>query len=105
MIPLTPGFLIAAATSFDGLRDCEGSNFSRIVARLVTPLLNERAHMSAAFVFHTGFWSHFDPTANSSSWPLPPVANCKRLGEFATRYRILEEEPMEGDIFLLFDVA
>jgi hypothetical protein len=102
MIPLTPRSLVAAANSFGDVRV---PNFARIIARLLARLPAQEHDVSAAFVLHAGYWSHFDYVSHESSWPLPMVANCRRLGEFARRHGILVDEPAEGDVFLAFDLA
>ena len=103
MIPLTPGFLIAAASSFDGLHEEGGNNRGLMIEKFLRAAGVEAGEpWCAAFVHHVGYWSHFDAAAMKSSWPLPATGSCWYLGEFAKRNQVLLEEPREGDVFLLF---
>lgn len=103
MIPLTPGFLVAAATSFEGLQEEGGNNRGLMIERFLRGVGLEKGNpWCAAFVHHVGYWSHFDPRLGASSWPLPATASCYMLGDFARRERVLEKTPVDGDVFLLF---
>ena len=103
MIPLTPGFLIAAATSFEGLREEGGNNRGLMIERFLRGVgLHEGQPWCAAFVHHVGYWSHYDPRTGKSSWPLPATASCYMLGAFARRENVLEKVPVDGDVFLIF---
>ena len=85
MIPLTPSFLIAAATSL--VRD---------------PEEGATGCAAAAFVHHVGYMSHFQYGAERSSWPLPSTASCAALAQYASNEDVLREEPAPGDVFLLW---
>ena len=103
MIPLTPGFLIAAATSFEGLHEEGGNNRGLMIDRFLRDVGLSAGHpWCAAFVHHVGYWSHFDPRTGSSSWPLPATASCYMLGVFAKEQKVIEEQPVDGDVFLIF---
>lgn len=103
MIPLSPRFLIAAATSFDGLREQGGNNRGLMVERFLASVGQSAGQpWCAAFVYHVGFWSHFDYRSRTSSWPLPATASCWVLGDFAQKRDVLEDEPAEGDVFLVW---
>jgi hypothetical protein len=103
LIPLSPRFLIAAATSFDGLREENGNNRGLMVERFLTGVGQAAGQpWCAAFVYHVGFWSHFDFRSRTSSWPLPATASCWVLGDYANRRGVLTDEPMEGDVFLVW---
>lgn len=103
MIPLTPGFLVAAATSFDGLREEGGNNCGLMIERFLKAVSQPKGQpWCAAFVHHVGYWSHYDPRRGESSWPLPATASCYMLGDFARREKVLEKVPVDGDVFLLF---
>jgi len=102
VIPLTPGFLIAAAEAFVGLRE-EGDNRGLMIELFLKGVNQPPGQpWCAAFVHHVGQRSHFDPVASKSSWPLPNTASCYMLGVFAKQKQILVEEPLEGDVFLLW---
>jgi hypothetical protein len=103
MIPLTPAFLIAAATSFVGLRE-EGSDNRGLMIDLFLKGVGQPVGQPwcAAFVHHVGYWSHYDFDANASSWPLPATASCYVLGDTAREKEVLRHEPMAGDVFLLW---
>lgn len=61
---------------------------------------------SAAFVHHTGYWSHFDYRAGTSVWPLPETGSCTELAAFAAEHFVLAaDEPDPGDIYLLWSPA
>ena len=103
MIPLTPRLLIAAATSFDGLREENGNNRGLMVERFLAGVGQAAGQpWCAAFVYHVGFWSHYDHAGRRSSWPLPATASCWVLGDFANKRQVLMDEPMEGDVFLVW---
>jgi hypothetical protein len=103
MIPLTPGRLIAAATSFDGLREEGGNNRGLMIEKFLNDVgLEAGQPWCAAFVHHVGYWSHFDSETRQSSWSLPDTGSCYLLGHFALRNDILRDEPTEGDVFLVW---
>jgi hypothetical protein len=102
MIPLTPRCLIAAAEAFVGLRE-EGDNRGLMIDLFLKGVNQPPGQpWCAAFVHHVGQRSHFDPIANKSSWPLPNTASCYMLGVYAAQQRILVDEPLDGDVFLLW---
>ena len=102
MIPLTPSYLVAAATAFVGLGE-EGDNRGQMVELFLREVRQPPGHpWCAAFVHHVGYWSHFDHKAGRSSWPLPPTASCWLLGAFARQHKLIELEPQAGDVFLLY---
>ena len=103
MIPLTPSFLIAAASSFVGFGEVGGDNRGQVVEvflREVNQLPGQP--WCAAFVHHVGYWSHYDFIARMSSWPLPPTASCQKLADFANPLNIVMKDPYPGDVFLKF---
>ncbi len=59
------------------------------------------AHWSAAFVHHVGYWSHYDSTTRSSTWPLPATASCEQLARFAAKAGMLRKTPRAGDVVLV----
>lgn len=104
MIPLTPTLLVAAANAFVGLGEdvAAGDNRGQMVELFLREVKQPAGQpWCAAFVYHVGFWSHFDPRAKKSSWPLPATASCWELGDFAKRQNVLKARPVEGDIFLV----
>src|SRR4051812_17068540 len=88
MVPLSPALLIANATTFIGL-DCK-------------PRGDE---MSATFVGHLGFWSHYDLRVGRSTWPLPRTRTVNELAAAALRADLLRESARFGDIFLLWSTV
>ena len=102
MIPLTPSFLIAAASAFVGLRE-EGDNRGLMIELFLKGVhLPPGMPWCAAFVHHVGKWSHYDPVGLKSSWPLPATGSCERLHTFAKERDILRAEPADGDVFLIW---
>jgi hypothetical protein len=81
MIPLTPSFLVAAATTLVGRR---------------VP-----GESCMAFVHHVGYWSHYEHGAAKSSWPLSSGSSFAELEKYAKDEKVLLEEPRAGDVFLL----
>ena len=106
MTPLTPAFLIAAASSFVGLREEGGDNRGLMVELFLREVSQPAGQpWCAAFVYHVGFWSHFDYKGRKSTWPLPATASCYMLGAFARHQGVLRTEPSPGDVFLLWNAA
>jgi hypothetical protein len=98
--------LIAAATSFVGLRQDHGAP-DRLVERFLTEVAGPTdGRWSIAFVQHAGFWSHFEYSHMRSAWPLPLTGSADRLAAFAMERRVLSsDEPARGEIFLLWSPA
>jgi hypothetical protein len=91
-VPLTPAFLVAAANSYDGVD----------LARVVKP--DETGTRSdVAFVNHVGKWSHWGSALRRSRWPLPSVRDAEELAEWATKEKLLDTIPLEGDVYLLWN--
>jgi hypothetical protein len=103
MMPLTPALLVAAANAFVGLGEDGGDNRGQMVELFLREVKQPAGQpWCAAFVYHIGYWSHFDPRVAKSSWPLPATASCWELGDHAKRVNILRARPIDGDIFLLY---
>jgi hypothetical protein len=103
MTPLTPTFLIAAASSLVGLSDEGGTNRGPMIDLFLREVNRRPGEpWCAAFVHHVGYWSHFASFVKRSSWPLPSTASCHALGEYAKARGVLLEEPHDGDVFLLW---
>jgi hypothetical protein len=81
MIPLTPSFLVAAATTLVG---------GRVPVESCT-----------ALVHYVGYWSHYEHGAARSSWPLPR-GSCAELARYAKEEGVLSRMPLAGDVFLLW---
>ena len=95
--------LIAAANAFVGMREEGGDNRGQMVEMFLREVHQTAGEpWCAAFVHHVGYWSHFDASVRTSSWPLPPTASCAELGQYALARRILVKQPQPGDVFLLF---
>jgi hypothetical protein len=102
-IPLTPGFLIAAAASLVGVREEGGTNRGQMIDLFLRGVNRQPGEpWCAAFVHHVGYWSHFASGAKRSGWPLPPTASCKALAQYAREQQVLRKEPHDGDVFLLW---
>jgi hypothetical protein len=102
MVPLTPTFLIAAAAGLVGLREDDARG-----GRMIEQFLHDvhqppRQPWSAAFVYHVGYWAHFQYGAERSSWPLPATSSWEELAKFAAEQQVLVSEPTDGDVFLLW---
>lgn len=61
----------------------------------------------AAFVYHVGYWSHYGGAAvpTRSSWPLGAAATAADVAAVAARSKMLTDEPLEGDLFLLWNAV
>src|SRR5688572_27266579 len=105
-IPLTPALLVAAANAFIGVTEHGGDNRGQMVERFLAGVNQPPGEpWCAAFVYHVGFYAHYDHVSKMSSWPLPPTASCYELGRFAQRHGFLEREPEVGDVFLKHDAT
>jgi len=101
MIPLAPALLVAAANAFVGLRGDGGDNRGQMVELFLKEVDQPPGQpWCLAFVYHVGFWSHYDHVAEKSTWPLKPTASCEKLGEDAETAGILKTTPQLGDVFL-----
>jgi len=112
MIPLSPNLLVATATVLVGVSDDpDAIAAAAFVARLlqqvgrpeVVPFsvaAHDAATWDAAFVFHCGYWSHFDHRIDRSAWPVLPARDASELAAFATERGVLCDQPQAGDIFL-----
>ena len=102
MITLSPVLLVAAANAFVGLGEEGGDNRGQMVELFLREVKQPAGQpWCAAFVYHVGFWSHYDNRASRSSWPLPASASCWELGDFAKRQGCLVQKPTDGDVFLV----
>jgi len=103
MIPLTPSLLVAAANAFVGLGEDGGDNRGQMVELFLREVDQKPgAPWCAAFVYHVGFWSHYEAAARKSSWPLLRTASCEELGEYARKRGISLRDPHVGDVFLKY---
>ena len=109
--PLSPSHLIVVAESHVGYgEDHPGRSRGRLVhgwLKQVGVAEGAARDMAwdTAFVHHVGYWSHFDRECLRSSWPLPLTASCAELAKFAEEEGVLAENPVEGDLFLLWSPA
>ena len=81
MLPLTPVRLLAAASS-------------------TSPQADDPSGLK--FINRCGPSSHLNYASGRSSWPLPRLSSCNALAAWAESIGILEEDPIEGDIFLKY---
>ena len=112
MIPLSPQLLVATATVFIGVGDdpdaiAAAAFVARLLQQVGRPELvpfsvaaHDAAAWDAAFVFHCGYWSHFDHRIDRSTWPILPARDASELAAFATEHGVLRDKPHAGDIFL-----
>jgi hypothetical protein len=100
--------LVAAAGCFIGLgEECDRADGDRgqVVEHFYrsapSPMIPPYPDWSAAFVNYVGYWSHYDHPARHSTWPLPPLASCDALADYALhRDVLLDDIPALGDIFV-----
>ena len=122
-IPLTPALLVATANAFVGLGEDRSGQAGSPQGALVECFLREvRGRIrtngehgarcatglvpwDAAFVHHTGYWSHYDQDSQRSCWPLPATASVEELAQFAGISGALRSAPLFGDLFLLWSPA
>src|SRR5689334_18705165 len=90
-VPLTPSFLIAAASAFVNVD--------------LTGIVKSGARSDVAFVNHVGRWSHFGGALKRSRWPLPEVRDAEELAQWAGMHGMLTADPLEGDLFLIWSAA
>jgi hypothetical protein len=103
MIPLTPMLLVAAANSLVGVREQGADNHGPMVDVFLKEVNQEPGQpWCAAFVYHVGYWSHYDVVRDMSSWPLRQTASCQELADHARRAKGLRDEPAVGDVFLKY---
>lgn len=129
MIPLTPLALVAAANALVSLGEEGGERPAEGLGKLVRLFLREvrnrrKRHTQrnarsnrgrcrtqggavwppwdAAFVHHTGYYSHYDPRSKISSWPLPATGSVEELAQYAGITGALRSAPLGGDVFLLW---
>ena len=77
MITLAPSLLVAAANALVGLEEQGGDNRGQMVELLLKEVNQQPgAPWCAAFVYHVGYWSHFDHRSGKSSWPLAARWSC-----------------------------
>lgn len=101
MMPLTPGFLVAAASAFVGVRADDGARGEAMVRRIVA-MANVPPDRSwgTAFVSYVGYWSQYDQWRGEPRWPLPVTWDPHLLAFFAREVGVLVETPAPGDVFV-----
>jgi hypothetical protein len=98
MLPLKPQFLVSAATAlaaWNGQREPQDAEDDRATTDA------SRTVASVRFVHFAGFWSHFTPETNCSSWPFTGAEGIEGLADLAEQHGGLESTPAPGDVFLL----
>ena len=60
-----------------------------------------RPSWDARFIHECGYWSHYDSSTKSSSWPIPLEFTTPELGLFGQRHNVLYDMPAPGDILLM----
>lgn len=103
MMILSPHLLVAAAQSHIGLGEDPGPRRGQVVELFLHSVHQPPEEpWSAAFVWHCGYWSHFDAAVGTSSWPIPPYGTCQDMAAYAKeRNALLEEDPTFGDIYMM----
>lgn len=56
----------------------------------------------AAFVAYVGYYAFLDNEGKRSLWPLPLTAGCQPLADYAKSHDALVEDPVPGDVFLVY---
>ena len=111
MQPPSTTLLLSAATTYIGWsEDDEQKRFAKRSAFVERMLLEVQGELEGgqpvprhtAFINYVGYWSHYDHVYGASSWPLPATASAHELGEDARARGVLHDEPMVGDVFLLW---
>jgi hypothetical protein len=104
MPPLSPILLIAAAQALVSTEaihpHAKDALSERWLPRPDGPDVAGQWH--TAFIDWVGFASHYDPRSRQSNWPLTPALDCAQLAEDARTQGVLTEEPVAGDLFLLW---
>jgi hypothetical protein len=94
MHPLSPALLMATANGLTGFGEDDFER-GRMVWRFLRAVNEQHdAPWSAAFIYHAGYWSHFNGVA--SSWPLPATGSPDRLARFAAERGVLSGD-LSGD--------
>ena len=105
MRQLQPQLLIATTRAMAGLQVVVERDLSD--TRPEVPLVDGRPvktpgpSWDARFVNECGYWSHFDSSTKSSSWPIPLHFTTQELGLFGLRHNVLYDVPIPGDILLM----
>lgn len=103
MIALSPSILIAAANTFAGVGDLskvKRNPLAQVIRK--APVDGDLTPWSTAFLWHVGYWSHFDHDSDASSWPLPATADPNALFRYAVERHVCHVEPQAHDIFGLW---
>jgi hypothetical protein len=109
MESLSAAALVGVAYAFVGFREEKatdagggrGQMVERFVREMRDAALNE---WSAAFVYHCGYWAHYDWRLGRSAWPLP-AAGPSDLAEFAAEADAMRDEPQLGDVFVQYSAV
>lgn len=94
MLPPTPQLLVSTATTL------AAREFHRKAPRVEDRHARAdqtRGDATLRFVHFAGFWSHFAPESQCSSWPLPRVERIEELAGLVERHRGLESIRAAGD--------
>ena len=95
--------LIASALTLTNVSEQGGENRGQMVELMLREVdLPAGEPWCAAYVYHTGYWSQYNPATQHSTWPLPKTGACATLGAFATAHDLLHATPIRGDIFLMY---
>ncbi|HXC25337.1 MAG TPA: hypothetical protein VNU46_05425 [Gemmatimonadaceae bacterium] len=101
--PLRTERLIAASLALNNVTEQGGNNHGQMVELMLREVdLPAGEPWCAAYVYHVGFWSQYDPAVGYSSWPLPKTGACDLLGHFALVHGVLQHVPLRGDVFLMY---
>ncbi|HXC24577.1 MAG TPA: hypothetical protein VNU46_01590 [Gemmatimonadaceae bacterium] len=105
--PITPPLrverFVAAALTLNDVTEQGGENRGQTVEWILRSAgLAPGEPWCAAYIYHVGYWSQYNPATQSSSWPLPRTGACTLLGDFARAHDVLSRRPSRGDVFLLY---
>lgn len=100
--PLSPDAFVACANGFIGVHEERPTGRGQLIEYMLhevhAPI---DAPWHAAFVYHVGYWSHFDHLTGWSAWPLPATADGDDLWRFASERGIGRVGmPIRGNVFL-----
>lgn len=100
LLQLSPLVLVAAANTMLGLARDNTPDAEVMLREVGQPAGRV---WDTAFVYHVGYWSHYDHGALRSVWPLPMTNDCNVWARFAkARGVLLDRGPRRGDVFLIW---
>lgn len=107
MVRLSPRFLIATASAFIGLGatpqdSAPGSLIENFRATVSQHCKAARDTWAVPLIQHCGYLAHYDERSRLSAWPVPRARSAEELGAIGGTLQVLYEQPIEGDLFLMY---